>query len=111
MKTTLTQSNFVDGMNAVRPDNFSYEGLNALYDYLTQMEEDCGDEYEMEFDPIAICCDFSEFDNLREAFLNYKTIDDLDGVSFEDQDMQAREYLHDNTSLIEFNGGVIIQDF
>ena len=45
-------------------NNFSYEGLNSLFDYFEQLEEEM--ENEIDFDPIAICCEFSEYENLDE---------------------------------------------
>jgi hypothetical protein len=54
MKQTLTKDMFRFQMNQIRPDNFSYEGQGELFDYLDSIES------ELEFDPIAICCDFSQ---------------------------------------------------
>lgn len=53
----ITETMFKDSFHALRPDNFSYQGLSELYHYLTDMSEDCGD---MELDVIAICCEFSQ---------------------------------------------------
>lgn len=63
-----------------RSENFSYEGLEALYNYLEQYEEDTGEEIEL--DIIALCCEFSEYESL-EAFQNdygdeYKSINDIE---------------------------------
>lgn len=59
MKQNVTQDMFIDAFKAIRPDNFTYEGLVALYDYL---EEQCDyDNYEYELDVIAFCCEFSEY--------------------------------------------------
>ena len=63
----ITETMFKDSFKALRPDNFSYEGLSELYHYLTDMSEDCGD---IEFDVIAICCDFSE-EPLEDVLKNY----------------------------------------
>jgi hypothetical protein len=52
MYQTIGLSDFRAGFK-YRPDNFSYEGLGALFDYFESM----GD---IEFDPIAICCEFCE---------------------------------------------------
>ena len=46
-------------------NNFSYDGLHALFEYLEDYEDDTGEE--IEFDMIGICCDYSEYDSL-EAF-------------------------------------------
>ena len=64
MKRTINESEFVDTFLKVRPDNFSLDGLKALFEYLEQVEEDMNEE--QEFDPIAICCDYSEYENLAD---------------------------------------------
>lgn len=58
MKQTVNLYTFRQAFLDVHPDNFSLVALDALYDYLTELENDCGEE--MELDVIAICCDFSE---------------------------------------------------
>lgn len=78
-------------------NNFSYEGLKALYDYLEDYEEQSGEA--LEFDPIAICCDYSEFDSLEEIQSQYSGIKSLDD-------------LEDKTSVINCdNGHLIIFNF
>ncbi len=64
MKTTVSKSDFRDAFQAIRPDNFSYEGLGAMFDELTMTENDQGEE--LELDVIAICCDWTEYANLKE---------------------------------------------
>ena len=69
MKQTVTRSGFAQAFhNANRGDNFSHAGLDALYDYLTELESDTGEEYEL--DVIALCGDFSEYSvaELREQW-------------------------------------------
>ena len=68
MKMTLNKDQFRFHMNAIRPDNFSYEGQGELFDYLEQIENDT--QTDMEFDPIAICCDFSQcsLDEFKNSF-------------------------------------------
>jgi hypothetical protein len=79
-------------------DNFSYEGLYALYDYLYQYSEDLGEPYE--FDLVGIACDYTEYDDLKELQGTYWDIKDMD-------DLRA------HTSVIEIFGTdrFIIQDF
>ena len=43
---------------------FSYEGLNALFDYLEEYEDDTGETIEL--DVIALCCEYAEYKNIRE---------------------------------------------
>jgi len=61
---------FRDGFST-RPDNFSYEGLGALFEYLEEWEESTGSK--IEFDPIAICCEYSEYTNISEYNSDYGT--------------------------------------
>ena len=70
MKKTINEFNFVMafdemGMGA----NFSRAGRYALYEYLTDLEEDCGIEYEL--DVIGLCCEFTEYESLEEFRENY----------------------------------------
>lgn len=69
MKVTVTESMFRDMfVNYDRKENFSFEGLGLLFNYLEQLEEDTG--YEMELDVIAICCDYCEM-SLEEFAQEY----------------------------------------
>jgi hypothetical protein len=84
MKQTLTKDTFRFLFNQIRPDNFSYEGQNELFDYLEQCEECC--DSEMEFDPIAICCDFSQC-SLKEFEQSYPAVEGIqldEGLTLED---------------------------
>ena len=83
MKQNVTKYDFVDGFrDSQYKDNFSYEGLKALYGYLTELGDGCGEE--IEFDICAIACDFSEYENLKEFQQNYdcdtyETMKDIEG--------------------------------
>jgi hypothetical protein len=79
-----------------RNNEFSYEGLGALFDWLSEMSNDCTEPYEL--DVIALCCEFTEYSDLAEIKQSYNTINNIDD-------------LHDRTIAIEFDGGIIIQDF
>jgi hypothetical protein len=83
MKDTITEYQFRDEMVK---HGFSYEGATALFEYLEQCEQDCGTE--LEFDPVAIRCDFDEYKNLKEIKENY-------------QDIESLEDLRDHTTVIE----------
>jgi len=80
MIDTITEDQFTEWFKKHRPDNYSYEGTKALFDYLEDLED--GLETQIKFDPIAICCEYNEYDNLQECLKEYdnlelKTIDDL----------------------------------
>jgi hypothetical protein len=57
-----------------RDNNFSYEGKRALFDWLESLEDDRGEQ--MELDVIALCCEFCEY-TLYDALSNFNC-DDLD---------------------------------
>lgn len=58
-QTINTASNFRDEFRACgRADQFSYEALGLLFDYLEAYEMDTGEEIEL--DVISICCDYTE---------------------------------------------------
>jgi len=61
-----------------RKENFSYEGLGALLDYLEDLETCCQDE--MELDVIALCCEFTEYADLAEYNQNYDYVKSIDQV-------------------------------
>ena len=84
-----------------RGNQFSYEGKRALYDYLNELAEDIGEAIEL--DVIALCCDYTEYDNLEAFNDDYGyTIDDID-------DIKDIEYY---TTVIPIdNKRFIIQDF
>ena len=59
METTVNFSDFVDGFQKIgRGDQFSYDGLITLFNFLENFEEEYGEE--IEFDPIGICSEFTE---------------------------------------------------
>lgn len=96
MKTTVSRYDFERAFaDAGRKENFSYEGLKALFEYLEQYEEDTGEEIEL--DVIALCCDYSE-DTIEDIANNYGI--DLVDVDEEDQADFVRNYLEAHTSLV-----------
>ena len=87
---------FIDTLTGDEYASFTYNGASALYQYLTNLEEDIGQE--IQFDHVAIRCDYSEYKTLDEILNQYDKIDTLDE-------------LMDHTTVIDFDGGFIIQDF
>jgi hypothetical protein len=81
MITKVSNSDFIHAFEDMnRGNNFTYEGRQALYDYFTELEEVMGEEIEL--DVIAICCEYSEYKNLKE-FQNdygeeYENIEDIE---------------------------------
>jgi len=69
MKQSINFYQFAEQFQALRPNSFSREGLIALWEYLEQFEEDTG--HEIEFDVIALCGDFTEYDSLADYQQDY----------------------------------------
>jgi len=70
-----------------RNTQFSREALRQIYDILTEYEESTGEEIEL--DVVAICCSFTEYDNIEEACKAYEV--DLNDKYF-DSDFDALNY-------------------
>lgn len=120
MKTTVSFSDFVDRFRSYdREDQFTYCGKRALFDYLESYEESCGEEQEL--DVVALCCDYSEYSTALEACqemasedefnLSEEEFEALDSYDQEELEEKALEYLRENTQVIEFDEGVIVQGF
>jgi len=65
MIITLTEQEFIIKFKEVRPNNFTDEGLRALYEYFEEYDEG------LEFDPIAFCVEFTEYESLNEFYGDY----------------------------------------
>ena len=84
MKDTINKDQFRNWFRSSEQyrRTFSYEGLSALFDYLEEMEESTGEE--LEFDPVALCCEYEEYDTFEEfqeeynGEVLYPTLDDLE---------------------------------
>ena len=110
MKMTINESMFKDQFRLNgRKDQFSSNGLTALYNHLEEVFDDS--EYEYDLDVIGLCCEFSEYDNALEAGLNYNGLLNVESLTEDEKEKNALEFLRDNTLVITFEGGIIIQDF
>ena len=89
MKQTIDIYQFRRAFKQLRPDNFSYEGIQVLFDSLESLDDDTGTETEL--DVIAICCDFQE-STASEVIQDYQP-DTLDIDSTTDE---IEEYLQEN---------------
>ncbi len=95
MKTTVWICEFQDAFtNCWRGNSFSGKWFKALYEYLTQIEDDCG--IELELDPVAFDCEYTEYESIEEVCKEY------------DRD---EDYIRESTICIDFNGGIIVANF
>ena len=100
---------------ADRENQFSYEGREALFEYLECYEEDTGEEIEL--DVISLCCDYEEYENVAE-YLEYYTEScaDIKREDFDDEEEfieTVKEDIQNNTTLIEIedSDGFIIEQY
>jgi len=99
MKTTINFYEFELWFKRHRPNNFSRVGLQGLFDYLEDYEDDTGES--IEFDPIALCCEYTEFDDMYDFHCQY-----------EPEEYPDLDTLRDYTEVIELgNEAFIIQNF
>ena len=99
MKKSINSWEFQDAFKQMgREDNFSYDGLKALHTYFEDLEEDC--DIEIELDVIAICCEYTEYEDLEEFQGQYG------------EDFKTIESIYDHTQVIMINDtSFIIQAF
>lgn len=97
MYQSINQSEFRSAFHSMgRGDQFTYEGLNILFNALEQYEIDNGQPFEL--DVISLCCDFSEDseDIIRGSYSHM--LEEGDDIE---------EFLNDNTWVLgshEMNG-------
>lgn len=103
--TVVYESDFYDGLERVNA-GFSYEGAGILYEFL----QEWGD---MEFDPIGIRTQFTEYGDAKEAAEDYLDPDIFEEILAEEPDpnealfeMLQRDY----TVLGSPDGPVIMSD-
>jgi len=118
MKTTLNTSDIARALKSDENAAWSWNGAKALAEYLEGIEEDTGEE--MELDVIAIRCDFSEFASLEEWAESYTGKSDFwagleialfGGEGEEEKQELIRCFITDFGQLIEFDNGIIVSSF
>jgi len=110
MKTTVYLPDFVQAFRRIRPDQFGRNALVALFDHLEAIDRES--ETEMELDVIALCCDWTEYPNAVEAAEAYGwESEDVGDEKADTSDREALEYLQDETTVLEFEGGVLVQNY
>jgi hypothetical protein len=81
MITTVNLHDFSEAFMTLRPNNFSYDGLAALFDYLEELEEDLHEQREL--DVVSLCCAWTEYESLAEyqagyGAADYPTMEDIE---------------------------------
>ena len=108
MKTTVNFTEFRDHFYGIRPDNFSYDGLKILFEYLEEYEMDIGEE--LELDVIGLCCDFSEstFEDIAALYNIEIDINENE----DEQKQQVIDFLQSEGAYVgETLNSIIYRDF
>lgn len=82
-----------------RKDQFSYDGLQSLFNYLEDIDE------EIELDVIGLCCDFAEAsvqDIARDYGIN------IDAFDKEDAREAVLDYLEKHTIIVDASNDLIV---
>ena len=105
MKTIVSEFQFIDSFRLCgRETQFTVPARRALFAHLEDYErETC---FELELDPIAVCCDFAEYPSALVAAQAYGYRDGVDS-----KEESALEWLQNRTQVVEFDGGLVIQQF
>ena len=97
----MTETDFHN--NKFLREAFSYEAITALFEWYDELSESC----DIEFDPVVITCDWSEYD-----------VDDLHtdyGYLLDDDEKQNTdrliEVLEENTTVIKLKTTYLIEAF
>jgi len=104
MITTITEHDFINAFVISRgvsgcplsyKNNFSYEGLQELFAYYEQLENDTGEQIEL--DVVAICCEWTEYESKQEMLETYG--------------MENREEIENNTTVLKVKNHYLVRNF
>ena len=126
MKMTLSTNHAAHLLASDETGGWSYSGAKALVEYLEELEDGTGEE--IEFETVALRCEYSEYETLQSWFVDCyggKTIKgafesagiDIEGLWVEGEEDEEevddliRSFVQDRGQLIEFSGGIIVSSF
>lgn len=112
MKQTVNIYDFRTAFyNMGRKDQFSYEGLEILFNYIEELEQEIGEEIEM--DVIGLCCEYTE--STIDDLISYYSIDISDCDPDDDEAIEEAvlEYMEHNTIVcgVTSDGLVVYAQF
>lgn len=110
MKQSVNFSIFIDAFYAHdRYDQFGYDALKVIFDYLEEYEESTGKEIEL--DVIAICCDYTVQGHIGIAQDYSIDLSEAEGDCDEEERI-VLDYLNDNTMVLGVcSTGIVYQCF
>ena len=111
MKQTLSTSHAVDLLLRDEYAKQSRPAAEALIAYYEDLENETGSE--IEFDQVAIRCDWNEFDTAKEFADQYMDPKDLQGLEEDELIEAVEEYMNDHSFMIKLDNdnGYLVQNF
>jgi len=102
----MTTNESVNTLLADEYANWSPAGARAIVEYFEELAADLMCDLEL-LDPVSIRCHYTEYQSLAEWAAEHfgETPDELADP------LALRDYVLDNTTLIEFDGGVVVGEF
>jgi len=110
MKQSINFSDFKNAFDNLRPNNFSLDALQIMFEYFEEYERDIG--VEIEFDPIAICCEYVE-EEADDIILHHCLEEAIEGLNEEEIKKAISEYIEESAIFIGItdNGTFVHQQF
>ena len=70
---------FIDAFHKMgREKQFSYAALCALFNYMEDTEDNCGQEVGL--DVVALCCEFTEYEDIEEYNADYTKAETMEDI-------------------------------
>jgi hypothetical protein len=105
MKTIVSEFQFIESFRLCgRESQFTVPARRALFDHFENIEQ--WTDTEITLDPIGICCEFAEYPSALAAAKDFGFQEGIDS-----KEESALEWLQNRTQVIEFEGGLVIQQF
>jgi hypothetical protein len=110
MKQSINFCDFKNAFDNLRPNNFSVDALQIMFEYFEEYERDIGEE--IEFDPIGICCEYIE-QSPHEIIHSYSLEKHIDGLTDEEIKEFLSQYIEENAIFIGItdSGSFVYQQF
>ena len=105
MKTIVSEFQFIESFRLCgRESQFTVPARRALFDHFENIEQ--WTDTEITLDPSGICCEFAEYPSALAAAKDFGFQEGIDS-----KEESALEWLQNRTQVIEFDGGLVIQQF
>jgi hypothetical protein len=86
-----------------RRSHFSRPALHALYEFLDEASNGLGEDIEL--DVVGLCCAFAEYKDMEAVKEDYESCNIIPNLIKNLSDLQ------DQTTVIEFDGGLLVHEF